>query len=165
MNANLWLGFSVHIQKVNLFLSALALNWSCTQGAACIDIWMEGHEARRKVLNLIFQIYYSDIVPCESWCEEVFQQRKRWANEQQITSSVKPPLWSLTNIKCVVANINAWCGRHIAWCKEDLYWKLGIFILPIVSDWTNVFIVTWLSYAEEELTFSLALAPDWLTKH
>ena len=48
--------------------------------------------------------------------------------------------------------------------KEDLHRKLGIFILPIVSDWTNVFIVTWLSYAEEELTYSLALAPDWLTK-
>ena len=48
--------------------------------------------------------------------------------------------------------------------KEDLHRKLGIFILPIVSDWTNVFIVTWLSYAEEELTNSLALAPDWLTK-
>ena len=26
--------------------------------------------------------------------------------------------------------------------KEDLYRKLGIFILPIVSDLTNVFIVT-----------------------
>ena len=48
--------------------------------------------------------------------------------------------------------------------KEDLHRKLGIFILQIVSDWTNVFIVTWLSYAEEELTNSLALAPDWLTK-
>ena len=34
----------------------------------------------------------------------------------------------------------------------------------IVSDWTNNFIVTWLSYAEEELTYSLAFAPDWLTK-
>ena len=48
--------------------------------------------------------------------------------------------------------------------KEDLHRKLGIFILPIVSDCTNVFIVTWLSYAEEELAYSLALAPDWLTK-
>ena len=48
--------------------------------------------------------------------------------------------------------------------KKDLHRKLGIFILPIVSDRTNVFIVTWLSYAEEELTYSLALAPDWLTK-
>ena len=46
--------------------------------------------------------------------------------------------------------------------KEDLHRKLGIFILPIVSDWTNVFIVTRLSYAEEELTNTLALAPDWL---
>ena len=50
------------------------------------------------------------------------------------------------------------------WIKEDLHRKLGIFILPIVSDWTNVFILTWLSYAEKELTNSLALAPDWLTK-
>ena len=41
--------------------------------------------------------------------------------------------------------------------KENLDRKLGI------SDWTNVFIVTWLLYAEEELTNSLA--PDWLTKH
>ena len=41
----------------------------------------------------------------------------------------------------------------------------SIFLLPIVLDWTNVFIVTWLSYAEEELTNTLALAPDWLTKH
>ena len=40
----------------------------------------------------------------------------------------------------------------------------SIFVFPIVSDWTNVFIVTWLSYAEEELTYSLAFAPDWLTK-
>ena len=39
----------------------------------------------------------------------------------------------------------------------------SIFVFPIVSDWTNVFIVTWLSYAEEEITYSLALAPDWLT--
>ena len=29
--------------------------------------------------------------------------------------------------------------------KEDLHRKLGIFVFPIVSDWTNVFIVTWLS--------------------
>ena len=35
------------------------------------------------------------------------------------------------------------------------------FHFLIVSEWTNVFIVTWLSYAEEELTYSLALAPDW----
>ena len=28
----------------------------------------------------------------------------------------------------------------------------SIFVFPIVSDWTNVIIVTWLSYAEEELT-------------
>ena len=48
--------------------------------------------------------------------------------------------------------------------KEDLHRKLGIFIFPIVSDWTNVFIVTRLSYAEEELTNSLLLAPNWLTK-
>ena len=48
--------------------------------------------------------------------------------------------------------------------KEDLLRKLGIFFLPIVSDWARVFIVTWLSYSEEELTNSLALAPDWLTK-
>ena len=48
--------------------------------------------------------------------------------------------------------------------KEYLHRKLGIFVLLIVSDWSNVFIVTWLSYAEEELTYSLALAPDWLTK-
>ena len=60
------------------------------------------------------------------------------------------------------------CSNEELWrvinCKEDLHRKLGIFILPIVSDWTNVFIVTWLSYAEEELTYSLATAPDWLTK-
>ena len=49
--------------------------------------------------------------------------------------------------------------------KEDLHRKLAIFVFPIVSDWTDVFIVTWLSYAEEELIYSLALAPDWLTKH
>ena len=47
--------------------------------------------------------------------------------------------------------------------KKDLHRKLGIFILPIVSDRTNVFIVTSRSYAEEGLTYSLALAPDWLT--
>ena len=38
------------------------------------------------------------------------------------------------------------------------------YFFPTVSDWTNVFIVIWLSYAEEELTYSLALAPDLLTK-
>ena len=43
--------------------------------------------------------------------------------------------------------------------KEDLHRKLGIFVLLMVSDWKNVLIVTWLSYAEEELTNSLALAP------
>ena len=26
------------------------------------------------------------------------------------------PLWSLANIKCVVATY-AWCGRHFAWCS------------------------------------------------
>ena len=41
---------------------------------------------------------------------------------------------------------------------------ISIFVLPIVSDWPNVFIVTWLKYAEEELTDTLVLAPDWLTK-
>ena len=36
---------------------------------------------------------------------------------------------------------------------QGFYYRIeSIFILPIVSDWTNVFIVTWLSYAEEELT-------------
>ena len=48
--------------------------------------------------------------------------------------------------------------------KEDLHRKFGFFILPIVSAGINVFIVTWLKYAEEELTYSLALTPDWLTK-
>ena len=47
--------------------------------------------------------------------------------------------------------------------KEDLHRKFGFFILPIVSAGINVFIVTWLKYAEEELTYSLALTPDWLT--
>ena len=44
--------------------------------------------------------------------------------------------------------------------KEDLHRKLGIFIFRL----NLVFFVTWLSYAEE-LTNSLVLAPDWLTKH
>ena len=48
---------------------------------------------------------------------------------------------------------------------QGFYYRIeSIFILPIVSDCTNVFIVTWRSYAEEELTYSLALATDWLTK-
>ena len=55
-------------------------------------------------------------------------------------------------------------AKYRGLAKEDWHRKLGIFILPIFSDWTNVFIVTWLSYAEEEPTYSLALAPDWLTK-
>ena len=42
-------------------------------------------------------------------------------------------------------------SSHNNQCKEDLHRKLSIFILPIISDWTNVFIVTWFSYAEEEL--------------
>ena len=47
--------------------------------------------------------------------------------------------------------------------KEDLHRKLGIFILPLVSDWTNVFIVTRLSYADEELrTNLLACTNSWL---
>ena len=50
-------------------------------------------------------------------------------------------------------------------CQWFYYRIKSIFVLSIVSDWTNVFIVTWLSFAEEELTYSLALAPDWLTKH
>ena len=40
--------------------------------------------------------------------------------------------------------------------KQGFYYRIkSIFVLPIVSDWTNVFIVTWLSYAEEEITFHL----------
>ena len=36
--------------------------------------------------------------------------------------------------------------------KQGFYYRIeSIFILWRVSDWTNVFIVTWLSYAEEEL--------------
>ena len=55
--------------------------------------------------------------------------------------------------------------RHAGGFKDYLHRIASIFILPIVSDWTNVFIVTWLSYAEEELTYLLTLAPDWLNKY
>ena len=50
------------------------------------------------------------------------------------------------------------------WPKEDLHMKLEIFVLPLVSDWTNVFIVTWVSYAEEELTRSDILQGQALFK-
>ena len=40
----------------------------------------------------------------------------------------------------------------------------SIFLLPIVLDWTNVFIVIWLPYVQEEQTKSLSLAPDCFAK-
>ena len=79
-------------------------------------------------------------------------------NQYNITDSCK--FISIVNWSILTDKGN---GGNIA-SKENLHRKLGIFILLIVSDWINVFIVTWLSYPEEVLTYSLALAPDWLTK-
>ena len=51
-------------------------------------------------------------------------------------------------------------AKYRGLAKEDWHRKLGIFILPIFSDWTNVFIGTWLSYAEEENL--LTCTSSWL---
>ena len=79
-------------------------------------------------------------------------------NQYNITDSCK--FISIVNWSILTDKGN---GGNIA-SKENLHRKLGIFIFPIVSVWTNVFIVTWLSYAVKELTNSLAFASDWLTK-
>ena len=89
---------------------------------------------------------------------------------RQLVFSVKKWFNFPTTVKLSQSSQNSFCAlsatsKAIKYFFQGFYYRIeSIFVLPIVSDWSNVFIVTWLSYAEEELTYSLALAPDWLTK-
>ena len=62
-----------------------------------------------------------------------------------------PLTWNIWSHLC------GWSGQNFIVGPNDYTSIASIFIFQIVSDWTNVFIVTWLSYTKEELTYSLAL--------
>ena len=92
--------------------------------------------------------------------DEVFSSihdKKRFRFLSQFSSSFTLTYLILGNLFAENPFNLRWEVRLSLTTKEDLHRNLGIFILPIVSDWTNVFIVTWLPYAEEELTNSLLI--------